>query len=61
MVVKHTPASATAGRAASMLLQYWEDASDAYRPGEGSLLPLWKFASEKAKRRQVCDWESRAE
>lgn len=25
----------------------------ARRPGEGSLLPLWKFQSEKAKRRQV--------
>ncbi len=23
------------------------------RPGEGSLLPLWKFASDKSKRRQV--------
>lgn len=24
-----------------------------HRPGEGSLLPLWKFGSDKAKRRQV--------
>jgi WD40 repeat protein len=27
--------------------------SPAHRPGEGSLLPLWKFQSEKSKRRQV--------
>lgn len=33
--------------------KYWEDASDAFRPGEGSLLPLWKFTNDKAKRRQV--------
>ncbi|KAL6762450.1 WD40-repeat-containing domain protein [Haematococcus lacustris] len=37
----------------SMDFKYWEDASDAYRPGEGSLLPLWKFTSDKARRRQV--------
>ncbi len=23
------------------------------RPGEGTMLPLWRFTSEKAKRRQV--------
>jgi len=33
--------------------KYWEDASDAYRPGEGSLLPLWRFAETRAKRKQV--------
>lgn len=33
--------------------KYWEDASDAYRHGEGSLLPLWRFNTEKTKRKQV--------
>lgn len=33
--------------------KYWEDASDAFRQGEGSLLPLWRFTSDKARRRQV--------
>ena len=34
-------------------IQYWEDASDAFREGEGSLLPLWRFTTERAKRKQV--------
>merc|ERR1719199_2462917 len=34
--------------------KYWEDKSDEFRQdGEGTLLPLWRFASEKAKRKQV--------
>ncbi|KAG8460619.1 hypothetical protein KFE25_011394 [Diacronema lutheri] len=33
--------------------KYWEDASDAYRDGEGTLLPLWKFQSDKSKRKHV--------
>eukprot|EP00741_Cyanophora_paradoxa_P015118 tig00020848_g14589.t1 len=33
--------------------KYWEDASDAYREGEGTLLPLWKFYNEKIKKKQV--------
>jgi len=33
--------------------KYWEDRSDEFRDGEGSLLPLWRFAAEKAKRKQV--------
>ena len=33
--------------------KYWEDASDMYREGEGTLLPLWKFYSERAKRKHV--------
>jgi len=34
--------------------KYWDDASDAARAGgEGSLLPLWSFACEAAKRRAV--------
>jgi dynein intermediate chain 1 len=36
--------------------KYWEDQSDQFREGEGTLLPLWKFYNEKAKRRHVtCD------
>ncbi|KAJ1446761.1 WD40-repeat-containing domain protein [Pelagophyceae sp. CCMP2097] len=33
--------------------KYWEDASDCFRDGEGSLLPLWRFHTERAKRKQV--------
>mmetsp|Transcript_126133 Transcript_126133/g.251914 ORF Transcript_126133/g.251914 Transcript_126133/m.251914 type:complete len:673 (-) Transcript_126133:117-2135(-) len=33
--------------------KYWEDLSDEHRDGEGTLLPLWRFSSEKAKRKQV--------
>lgn len=33
--------------------KYWEDASDKYRNGEGSLLPLWRFSTERTKRKQV--------
>ena len=33
--------------------KYWEDASDAFRDGEGSLLPLWRFHTERSKRKQV--------
>ncbi|GLE04525.1 hypothetical protein PINS_up013480 [Pythium insidiosum] len=33
--------------------KYWEDASDQFRDGEGSLLPLWRFSSERAKKKQV--------
>jgi dynein intermediate chain 1 len=33
--------------------KYWEDAADEVRDGEGTLLPLWRFSSEKAKRKQV--------
>ena len=33
--------------------KYWEDRSDQFRDGEGTLLPLWRFSSEKAKRKQV--------
>jgi hypothetical protein len=25
--------------------KYWEDASDQFRDGEGSLLPLWRFST----------------
>jgi dynein intermediate chain 1 len=33
--------------------KYWEDASDFFRNGEGSLLPLWRFSTERTKRKQV--------
>jgi dynein intermediate chain 1 len=33
--------------------KYWEDASDQFRDGEGSLLPLWRFADNKTRRKQV--------
>jgi len=33
--------------------KFWEDASDQFREGEGTLLPLWKFYNEKAKGKHV--------
>lgn len=33
--------------------KYWDDTSDAFRDGEGSLLPLWRFHTERSKRKQV--------
>ena len=33
--------------------KYWEDASDEFRETEGTLLPLWKFAFEKAKKLEI--------
>ena len=27
--------------------KYWEDQSDQFRDGEGSLLPLWRFSTEQ--------------
>ena len=33
--------------------KYWEDASDQFRQGEGSLLPLWRFSTDRTKRKQV--------
>ena len=33
--------------------KYWEDQSDQFREGEGSLLPLWRFSHELTKRKQV--------
>jgi dynein intermediate chain 1 len=33
--------------------KYWEDQSDNYRNGEGSLLPLWRFSTERTKRKHV--------
>ncbi|GMH42343.1 hypothetical protein BSKO_10262 [Bryopsis sp. KO-2023] len=37
----------------SMDFKYWDDTSDAYREGEGTLLPLWKFSNDLAKRKHV--------
>ncbi|CAM9173626.1 unnamed protein product, partial [Phaeothamnion confervicola] len=33
--------------------KFWEDASDQFREAEGSLLPLWRFSTERTKRKQV--------
>ncbi|EPZ33815.1 hypothetical protein O9G_002527 [Rozella allomycis CSF55] len=33
--------------------KYWEDASDEFREGKGTLLPLWTFNCEVDKRKQV--------
>ncbi len=33
--------------------KYWEDQSDQFRDGEGSLLPLWRFSTDRTKRKQV--------
>ena len=33
--------------------RYWEDASDGFKEGEGTLLPLWKLWSERARRKHV--------
>lgn len=33
--------------------KYWEDASDEFKDGKGSLLPLWKFSAEATKKRHV--------
>jgi dynein intermediate chain 1 len=33
--------------------RYWDDQSDSFKEGEGTLLPLWKFYTEKVRRKQV--------
>mmetsp|Transcript_3187 Transcript_3187/g.11528 ORF Transcript_3187/g.11528 Transcript_3187/m.11528 type:complete len:710 (-) Transcript_3187:55-2184(-) len=33
--------------------KYWEDASDQFREGMGSLLPLWRFQDTRVKRKMV--------
>ena len=33
--------------------KYWDDQADKFRENEGTLLPLWKFTNEKAKKRNV--------
>ena len=37
-----------------MSVQYWDDIMDAYEQHKGSLLPLWKFYTDHARRKQVC-------
>lgn len=33
--------------------KYYEDKSDEFRPNEGSLMPLWRFDTDKSKKKQV--------
>ena len=33
--------------------KYWDDQSDSFKEGEGTLLPLWKFWTEKVRRKHV--------
>jgi dynein intermediate chain 1 len=33
--------------------RYWDDQSDSFKEGEGTLLPLWKFWTEKVRRKHV--------
>lgn len=35
--------------------RYWDDPSDEFREGMGSLLPLWKFQFEPMRTHAVCD------
>lgn len=35
--------------------RYWDDPSDEFKAGEGSLLPLWKFSYEKTKKHDITD------
>ncbi|KAG7208577.1 hypothetical protein KM043_014788 [Ampulex compressa] len=35
--------------------RYWNDPSDDFKNGEGSLLPLWKFSYEKTKKHDITD------
>ncbi|XP_050674717.1 dynein intermediate chain 2, ciliary [Leptidea sinapis] len=35
--------------------RYWDDPSDEFREGMGSLLPLWKFQYEPMRNHAVCD------
>ena len=40
--------------------KYWEDASDEFRHGEGTLLPLWRFSFDLTRKKQVTSicWNS---
>eukprot|EP00658_Telonema_sp_P-2_P076548 TRINITY_DN6722_c0_g1_i2.p1 TRINITY_DN6722_c0_g1~~TRINITY_DN6722_c0_g1_i2.p1 ORF type:complete len:650 (-),score=214.82 TRINITY_DN6722_c0_g1_i2:158-2107(-) len=44
----------------TMDYKYWNDDADAYKEGEGSLLPLWKFYNDRARRKHVTalSWNS---
>jgi dynein intermediate chain 1 len=37
----------------NMDYKYWNDDADQYKEGEGSLLPLWKFYTDRARRKHV--------
>ena len=37
----------------AMDFKFWEDASDQFKTHEGTLLPLWKFTNERARKKSV--------
>lgn len=37
----------------AMDFKYWDDASDQFKAHEGTLLPLWKFINERARKKAV--------
>ena len=37
----------------AMDFKYWDDASDQFKAHEGTLLPLWKFTNERARKKSV--------
>jgi dynein intermediate chain 1, axonemal len=37
----------------AMDFKYWDDASDQFKTHEGTLLPLWKFTNERARKKSV--------
>lgn len=39
----------------AMDYRYWDDPSDEFREGMGSLLPLWKFQYEPTRSHAVCE------
>lgn len=39
----------------AMDYRYWDDPSDEFREGMGSLLPLWKFQFEPSRSHAVCE------
>lgn len=37
----------------AMDFKFWDDASDQFKAHEGTLLPLWKFTNERARKKAV--------
>jgi dynein intermediate chain 1, axonemal len=37
----------------AMDFKFWDDASDQFKTHEGTLLPLWKFTNERARKKAV--------
>lgn len=37
----------------AMDFKFWDDASDQFKTQEGTLLPLWKFTNERARKKAV--------